>query len=240
MNKKTRQKKEKLDAWTGAREREGAFLQRVAKDWTLESLLADLGISVSMDWEQLQALLQLVKGKFTALDALREGITHVEDFGSWQSGEYVQALSENRMPTLDEIVDHCELSRLEVAAGLAAAGMLHGIDRARSILGATLPDVFLAAAENAVNGKGAVAQADRRLLFEASGVMPKGPNTIVSINNNNNVVQVGLPQWQEVDKVVATAYFDKKAEQRGLPAARTQDTVEQATVVEGEFVEVPS
>ena len=226
--------------WREGREKEGAFLEKISKAWTLESLLEDLGVSVARDYEQLRELLRLVKGKFAALDTLAEGLEYASDISKWKSGEFVVALAENRGPTLEEVVDYKQLSRLEVAAGLAAAGLIHGIDRARSILAATLPDVFRAAAENAVMGEGAVAQADRRLLFEASGVMPKGPNTIVSINNNNQVVQVGLPQWKESDKVVESVYFEPSphSEQRlGLPSASGKDVIDVEVVEEKAVVQ---
>jgi hypothetical protein len=198
-----------------------------AKYLTLEGLLGEMGIGIEKDFLLLMEFLRTVKGRFAALDDLREAIETTSKPGNWASGDFLLARNEFRSPDLDEIIDWKQLNKVEIASCLAAAGMTLGIDRARQILGANFHSVMQAAIDSATDPEGGgIAQADRKLLFDATGIMPRGPNTLVQVNNNTQVV-VGLPKWEEADRVVGETYF-----QKALGPVQSKDHVVEAEIME--------
>lgn len=218
-------KKAKADAeWLNQRDVESKVLAKAAQSFSLESILGELGLSFELNGARLVEFLVYVQGKFAALDALREALSEMSDFANWKTGDFLAARSEDRLPTLDEVIDWKKLNRIEVAGGLAAAAWTCGVDNGRAILGAAMPEVIRAAVRVATEGEGMTAHLSQKLLFEAGGMLPKGPNTIVNVNQQNNVV-TGLPQWSEVDKVVEKAYFPKEM-QKGLPPANMQNVID--------------
>lgn len=240
MNKRGRKpnNSQKIHDWVAKRDSEGKVLAKAAKKWTLDEILEELEVELDKDFDHLLAFLSFVRGRFTALDQLREGILESQDLTNWEPGDFLEARRLDRLPTLDEIIDWKKLNRVEVAGGLAAAAWMHGVDTGRAILGSKMPEIIIAAVNSAIDPDGGgVAHQDRKLLMEAGGLLPKGPNTVVNVNQQNNTQVVGLPQWGGVDEIVKKVYFkkDEKAEPRvepkGLPEARLDN------VVEGELVE---
>lgn len=229
--RKSQPPEEVTTVWGEQRQREERFLKEISRSWTLEGILQDLGIGIELRFAKLLEMLRYVRGKFTSLDALREAILEADDITKWKTGDFLAARAEDRLPTLDEIIDWKDLSRIEIAGSLAAASFIMGIDTARGILGGRLPEIVTSATELAINGEGMVQHLSQKMLMEAGGMMPKGPNTVVNVNQTNNTLQVGLPKWDETDKLVSKAYFDK-VEPRGLPPAQMEN------IVEAEFVEV--
>ncbi len=203
---KKRDKAEQAD-WLAERKEASDTLAKLAKVWTIEGILEELGITLKGDLDQLEEFLGLIKGQHRALDQLLEGIVDSQELDNWAPGDFLLAIAEERNPTLEEIIDWKGLNRVEIAGGLAAASLTVGVTKAKVILAQALPAVIKAAVDSATLGEGAVAQADRKLLLEAGGLMPKGPQTMVQINNNNTVM--GLPKFQEADKAIENIFFGK-------------------------------
>jgi len=225
---------EKLAEETAVRARDAQFIERVTKDWTIGSILEQLGVTLEMRFARLLELCHHVKGKFAVLDDLSAAILDSEKFEDWKDSDFLAARAENRLPTLEEIIDWRGLSRVEIAGSLAAAGFVHGMDHARAILASRLPEIMSKAIELATEGDGGVAHLSQKLLFEASGLTSKGPSTVISVNQQNNTnVAVGLPKWDEEDKVVGRVYFDKVAQRALLP-------VQEANIVDAIIEEQPS
>lgn len=224
-------RKKKISDWVAKGDKEAAVMEKLAKSWTLTGLLEELQVEVSLEFDQLLAFLGAVKGQHRALDDLAAAIVDSKDISKWLPMDFLLARNEDRSPTLDEILDWKGISRVEVAAGIAAAAFTRGIDKARVILGQEMPEIVRAAVSSATDPEGGgISQADRKLLFEAAGFTKSGPQTVVNVNNQQNLA-VGLPKWDEADKVVRDAYFEKGVERRGLPPAQMENAVE------GEIVE---
>jgi len=233
--KKGKRRQEIAD-WGEAREKEAEFLEKVTADWTIAGILQELGVTLELRFARLLEMLRLVQGKFLVLDDLSQAILDSEKFEAWKGEDFLLARAENRLPTLDEIIDWRGLSRIEIAGSLAAAGFILGMNHAKAILGRELPRVMQSAIELATEGDGQVAHLSQKLLFEAGGLTKNGPSTVVSINNTNTTnVAVGLPKWDDVDKVVTKAYFGKEpgVERLRLPATEPASD----NVIEGELVQ---
>lgn len=226
--RKSRAEKKKVEEFLSTREVEGKILEKAARSWSLSSILEELGLGIDPSSEYLRGFLSLVKGKHAALDALEEALAVVDDLSQWKSDQYLAARTEDRLPTLDEVLEGNNISKIEVAGALAASAWAMGVEQGRAILAANLPEVIRSAVGLATSGESMVNHLSQKLLFEASGLLAKGPSTVVNVNTQNNVVN-GLPQWSEVDKVVGKAYFGKD-EVKGLPPAQVEN------VVEGELV----
>ena len=215
--------------WLGQRAVEKGVLERAAKSFKLEAILSELGLSIEAGQARLMEFLNFVQGRYAALDQLREALLLVEDFSKWESGDFIAARSEDRLPTLDEVIDWKKLNRVEIAGGLAAAAWVCGVDQGRAILGSAMPEVVRSAVGLATDPdtNAMVQHLTHKLLFEAGGLLPKGPGTVINVNQQNNVVN-GLPQWNEVDKVVEKAYFGKQVveAQKSLPPANLENVID--------------
>ena len=229
-----RRKKSNTEGWIQDRGNQKQVLATASRQFTISAILEELGIELTGNFDQLLEFCQLVKGRFAALDELAEAISDAGDILKWKPEDFLSAKAENRPVELDEIIDWRRLNRVEIAAAVAAAGCMTGIETAKAVLGANLAEVVRAAVRNATEGEGGTAQADRRLLVEVAGMLPKGPSTVVNVNQQNNTLQMGLPAWDETRKVVDAVYFGKQEkEPKGLPEAK----LEEAIVIDGEVIE---
>lgn len=243
MNKRRgvgKRTEERLAEEATTRQRDAQFIERVTKDWTIGSILEQLGITLELRFVRLLELCHHVKGKFSVLDDLAQAIYDSEKLENWKDEDFLLARAENRLPSLEEIIDWKGLSRVEIAGSLAAAGFVHGMNEAKSILASRLPEIMQSAISLATEGEGNIAHLSQKLLFEASGLTKSAAGTVINVQQNNTTqVAVGLPKWDEEDKVVGRVYFDKVAQKAIMPVPeRGSDNavVVDAVVEEVEYV----
>lgn len=118
---------------------------------------------------------------------------------------------EFKEPTLEQCCDLAKLESEEFIGDISRMIYHYGLEAAKWQIHLGLGDVIRESHKVATT-EGVKGFNDRRLLMEAGRLMPEGPDTVVNVNNQVTTNQiVGLPKWEDTDKILVEALRPQKA-----------------------------
>jgi len=171
----------------------------------------------------IEAIILLARMGAHRYDSLRKFALAWEDLHQQQ----LFPTEEFREPSLEQACDLAKLPYEDFVGDLCKAIYWYGLEAAKIRLQLQMNSVVDASIRQAVEGERHGFN-DRQLLMKAGGLIQEGPGTVVNVNQQNvtNNLAMGLPQWEETDKVLTKALNGREV--KALP---------EAPVIEAEIVE---